>query len=79
MDPASLELMRVAVQTSPSLTLGVPESLFQVDTTGFRFAITPDGDHFIFLQPGSESGPVRSLRVVFNWTEKLKQLVPSDR
>ena len=78
-------MMAVPVEQGPPLTLGVPTVLFeggyhQRPRPGRRYDISPDSTRFLMMKDettGDESAPVQ-IRIVFNWFEELKQLVPTD-
>ena len=68
-------LMAVAVSTSPSLTVGPPESLFSSPILrGFlQYDVTPDGKKFVLpeaLEAESETPPV--IRIVQNWAAAFR-------
>jgi dipeptidyl aminopeptidase/acylaminoacyl peptidase len=76
-EPTSSRMMRAPVRTAPELFVGAPEALFQFESPSTSFALTPDGDYFVFLQRGSQARPVTQLRIVFNWHHELERLVPT--
>jgi hypothetical protein len=70
--------MVVPIGTSPAFSAGVPQLLFQGDylnVSGLEYGVSPDGKRFLVLQPADTSPPTE-LRVVVNWFEELKRLVP---
>jgi hypothetical protein len=78
------EPVAVSVQIAGSPTFGTPTPLTGVPEPGFSssnhrgYDVLPDG-RFITLLP-NEGGPVGApseLRVVLNWFEELKRLVPT--
>ena len=81
------DMMSVAIETEPAITLGRREPLF--DTAPYlrppgltirRVAIAPDG-RFLLLKQGGGSGVSAappSIVVVQNWFEELKRLVPAN-
>jgi hypothetical protein len=78
------KIMAADVQTTPALIIGAPHLLFEGtfvspirDTVARLFAVTADGEKFIFIKQGS-SEPIREIRLVSNWFEELKRLVPVD-
>lgn len=75
-EPAANQLMRVVVETSPELRLSAAEALFTFDASGTIFAVTPDSDHFVFVQAGSEAQVVEQLRIVFHWGSEVERLAP---
>jgi serine/threonine-protein kinase len=81
-DPNSA-MMVATVQTSPVFSPGKPIKLFdQTITTlgaGARtYDVSPDG-RFLLIKPGAVSDRSASptINVVVNWTEELKQRVPT--
>jgi serine/threonine-protein kinase len=77
-DPTSTRMMRASVHTTPQLSFGVPEALFPFESTSTFFELSPDGEHFVFLQRGSQAQSITQLRIVFNWFDQLERLVPTD-
>ena len=71
--------MVVNVAGADELTFGKPRILFETSQTpdGRPFAISPDGQRFamVFDEPRPE---VDELRLVLNWTDELKRLVPTE-
>ena len=67
-------------QGSASFSFGAPKVLFEGRfevTTGGRnqnYDVTPDG-RFLMIQRHETESP-REIRVVLNWTEELKRLLP---
>jgi serine/threonine-protein kinase len=76
-EPTSSRIMRAPVRTAPPLFVGAPEALFSFESPSTFFVLSPDGDHFVFLQRGSQARPVTQLRIVFNWHDDLERLVPT--
>jgi serine/threonine-protein kinase len=78
------QIMRVAVSTSPRFRAGTPEVLLDEQYfTGFYamvryFDIAPDGKSFVFVKEDEEWGKPTEIRVVLNWFEELKRLVPAE-
>jgi serine/threonine-protein kinase len=75
-----MQVMAVDVATQPSFSAGSPRALFEakswsIDVTAPRYAVTPDGQHFLILKP-SIVEPARQIHVVLNWFEELKRRVP---
>ncbi len=72
-------MMAVSVTTEPSLSVGVPEPLFE-DPYSYgvgprNYDVGPDGR---FLMIKEETAP-RQINIVRNWTEELKARVPSGQ
>jgi len=73
--------MAVPISTSPAFSAGVPQLLFQGDylnVSGLEYGVSPDGKRFLVLQPADTSPPTE-LRVIVNWFEELKRLVPTRK
>ncbi len=71
-------MMVVSIAGEEVLTIGSPRALFESDNLGdvvANYDVTPDGDRFLIVR---STEPVTELRVVLNWTEELKRLVPVD-
>lgn len=71
-------LMVVPIRGGDVLTIGSPRALFESDNLGDTVAnydVAPDGDRFLVVR---STEPVTELRVVLNWTEELKRLVPAE-
>ncbi len=73
------QVMAVDIDTSGELEVGKPRPLFEGPSThGFlnrrNWDISPDGKRFLIIR--DESKPPRELRVVLNWFEELKRIVP---
>ena len=80
--------MAVAVETEPTLTLGLPEELFDIEQVGMKFAfrdgpnfptynVGDDSERFIVVQTIQNRGETESnVIVVQNWFEELKERVP---
>jgi Tol biopolymer transport system component len=72
------KLTAVAVETGPDLRIGTPRLLFEADfAMDFSsYDITPDGQRFVIIQ--GEEKPQAEIRVILNWPEELKRLVPTE-
>ncbi len=70
------KMMVVAVETQPSLKLGMPELLFQKPFLSHRFTpqydIHPDGDRFLMVKEDVEVERGQ-IKIIFNWFEVLKE------
>ena len=73
-------LTRVAVQTAPTFSAGIPTKVF--DTRYFNggpgrsYDVSPDGQRFLMIKAsGTEQAP--SMVVVLNWLEELKAKLPA--
>lgn len=79
-----IQLLKAVVQTDPTLSIGVPEVLFESDaiilgTEARNYDLSADGTRFLMLklvenQAGSALN--RELIIVENWFEELKRLAP---
>lgn len=77
-------MMVVPVDTSDSeLRAAAPQLLFEgpfafEPTNAFaNYDVTPDGERFVMVTRGGGTPP-RELRIVLNWFEELKELVPTN-
>ena len=71
-------LMVVNIDASAGLKIGIPRVLFEgydFVTSGTNYDVSPDGQRFVMVQ-GSQQAVPPELRLVLNWTEELKRLVP---
>ena len=63
-----------------TVVAGTPELLFDgpfVTTQDSNYDVFPDGEHFLMIEADPDAQPSR-LRVVQNWFEELKRLVPVE-
>jgi dipeptidyl aminopeptidase/acylaminoacyl peptidase len=70
-------VMGVDLEPSEEFRPGAPHLLFEGQYVADIFPnwdISPDGQRFLMVQ--SETPPAREIRVVLNWFEELKELVP---
>ena len=78
---ADISIMTVPVTLAPAFTSGTPKELFkgdyEVNRPARAYDVSHDGRHFLLLQ-ARERAPERitQMRVVQNWHEELKRLVP---
>ena len=82
-------LMGVPVETDPSLSLGnaevVVEGAYFTRGAGRTYDISPDGQRFLMIREGGASGSnaedpfagLTQIHVVQNWSEELKERVPT--
>jgi serine/threonine-protein kinase len=83
LSPANL-LMGVLVEPGPSWRNSTPVQVLKTQyfETGVgsarTFDISPDGRRFLMIKPGGDDAP-KSIVVVQNWHEELKQRVPTGR
>jgi serine/threonine protein kinase/Tol biopolymer transport system component len=66
-------LMSVSFDGGSGVRAGKPQPLFE-GRFGSYYDVSADGQHFVMVKMG-ESHPIR---VVLNWAEELKRLVPSE-
>jgi len=74
--------MVVSISTEPEFKAGTPEVLFEgpyINVDGMSYDVAPDGQRLLVLKPQYDDSQVRKLRVVTNWFEELKRLVPTER
>jgi len=74
------KFMAVDVKARPALAVGKPRLLFEGDflLTHHDYGITPDGRHFIMIQPVGKKPPAE-LHVVVNWSDELRARLASAR
>ena len=65
--------MAVSVEAGDTFRVDSPRLLFEADFTDY--GVAPDG-RFLLLQPAYRG--LDELRVVLNWVEELKTLVPTE-
>ncbi len=75
------KMMVVETTTRPSFSAGNPKALFEGRYANYQslpdYDVTGDGQRFLFLKAGEEARP--EINVVLNWTEELKQKVPTGK
>jgi Tol biopolymer transport system component len=81
-------MMVVDVETESRFDAGTPRALFEnaalvatgpANAPAFQYAVAPDGQQFLMLSSGGDSGAGQwQLRVVRNWFEELQRLVPTE-
>jgi hypothetical protein len=73
---ADKKLMAVDVKTGSTFEAGIPKVLFDLSeariVSGAGYAVTADGQRFIFVRQMEQTAPP-SLAVVVNWTADLKK------
>jgi hypothetical protein len=73
--------MVVETTTRPGFSAGNPKMLFEGRYANYQslpdYDVTADGQRFLFLKAGEEARP--EINVVLNWTEELKQKVPTGK
>jgi serine/threonine-protein kinase len=71
------KMMAVVVETEGELLLGRPTVLFERRRNASEsFAVTPDGQRFMFIEYGDDRPAPTHLVLVQNFSEELKRLVP---
>ena len=75
-------MMVVAVTTQPTFTAGRPRLLFTGPfvRSGVRadYDVSPDGESFVMLDSGEDSGAATKINAMLNWFEELKRLIPTN-
>ena len=67
------------VETENGITLGHPTKLFDFDwDLSGGWDVAPDGQRFVMIAPGEPSPAPTRLRLIMNWSEELKRLVPTN-
>jgi hypothetical protein len=73
-------MMVAAVNTRPTFNAGRPRLLFTGPFMRYGgridYDVSPDGDSFVMVDSGQESGAATRVNVLLNWHEELKRLVP---
>ncbi len=82
------KMMVVEVTTQPNFSAGSPKVLFEgqfltsgVGMTGSgntSYDVAPDGQRFVMIKESEEQQESRQIKVVLNWFEELKRLVPPN-
>ncbi len=78
------QMVAVPIETGETLEVGAPHILFEgqyiTDTLtqsgSHSYDVAPDCERFLMISATEPA--ITGLRVVLNWTEELKQLVPID-
>ena len=74
-------MMVVEVGPQPAASASRPQPLFAAafapGDTYANYDVSPDGAHFVVVNPGEEERSASDIRVLLNWTEELKQKIPS--
>jgi eukaryotic-like serine/threonine-protein kinase len=80
------DMMSVAVQNGPNLTLGTPELLFKnngyypnVNNSSRPWGMTSDGRFLFIKDENLAASNANTIVIVENWTEELKRLVPVEQ
>jgi len=80
---SSSSVMAVEIDLSESFEAGQPHALFDdtyYDASGFQYDLSPDGERFLMIKTYGDEGDDgnRPIKVVTNWFEELKRLVPVE-
>ena len=76
-DRSGRRMMAVTIDTEPEFKADLPRMLFQTDFEWDGFDVASDGRFLIMRAP---DGQRRSqIRVILNWAEEVKRLVPTGR
>ena len=76
-------MMTVPVQTTSTFVAGNPQKLFAGDwfvgVSGRSYDVTQDGQRFLIVKNTlvGRNATARTITAVVNWTQELKQRVPS--
>ena len=74
--------MVVPISMEPEFKADTPKMIFKgpyINVGGFSYDVAPDGQRLLVLKPQFDDSRVRELRVVTNWFEELKRLVPAEK
>jgi hypothetical protein len=76
-------LMAVPIETSSSFHAGTPTSLFNEvydlrSNSGQTYTVDSRGGRFLMIRPPKEDSSAH-IRVVVNWFEELRRLVPAKK
>jgi dipeptidyl aminopeptidase/acylaminoacyl peptidase len=80
------KIMSVGLTIQPGFVASTPQLLADVpvQTSSFyagngEFDVSPDGQHFLFVKAREQNALPADVRLVLNWDEGLKHLVPSGK
>jgi Tol biopolymer transport system component len=76
------KMMAVAIRTQPSFVAGAPKLLYEErysfsPTNSAGYDVSVDGRRFLRAQPVEPEQVATQINVVLNWTEELRQRVPT--
>jgi serine/threonine-protein kinase len=72
------KMMAVDLATEPTLTVSRPHVLFEREIELLlSFNTTPAGQRFLMVRTSEQEQAILQLKVVLNWSEELKQRVPT--
>ena len=69
------------VETEAGITLGNPAKLFDWPSwigNVHNWDVAPDGERFVIIEQGKQTPAPTRLRLIMNWSEELKRLVPTN-
>jgi hypothetical protein len=77
-------MMVVPIDTSPALTVGTPRVVFERQyyrqVPGTRtHSIASDGSRFLMIKTIAGTTKADEIRVVLNWSDELRRLLPTDQ
>ena len=72
------KMMAVDLQTEPGLSAGRPRLLFEAPELSREYDLSPDGRKFVMIRD-EEASTQPQYRIVQNWFEELKRLVPTNQ
>jgi Tol biopolymer transport system component len=83
-DVSGDKMMAVSFITEPELRVGRPRLLFEGKYRGSwpwgrNYDISPDGKRFIMITDEEQQSKPTQIKVVLNWSEELKRLVPTQK
>ena len=76
------KLMAADIETDPAFTHAKPRTVMEIapyfvrDSVRANYDIAPDGRRYVMVK--SLEQPGEQIRVVVNWFEELKRLVPTE-
>jgi eukaryotic-like serine/threonine-protein kinase len=77
------KIVSVAVTTQPGFAASAPrlQADVSIQTSAFyggngEFDVSPDGQHFLFVKSREQNAVPSEVRLVLNWSEELRRLVP---
>jgi eukaryotic-like serine/threonine-protein kinase len=72
-------MMVVTVTTQPTFIAGRPRLLFTGPfVRGNNYDVSPDGESFVMVESGEDSGAATKINVMLNWFDELKRLIPTN-
>ncbi len=73
--------MSVSIETIPAFHAGTPKQLFKGvydlrSNSGVTYDVDPKNVRFLMIRPAEDTGAPTTVRVVLNWFEELRRVVP---